>query len=298
MITDRDTLANEQPLAGLTDDWDAAAKYLPIFIDEAQRTLDDILEILLAGEAGNDCGIVGRLFVAAHCLKGSAASIGLHRVAKLAHLTEDLLQGRIDDGRALTPDVSDAILQFADGLRKYIECLKEGHADSFPLDTLAQTLAAVRNRARPRGTDAAADATGSRESLLRPALPEAPMPIPRVLSVATGIAADVHRRIAATVRADQYATTLAGVVVFDPNWPLVGLKARLVYEKLANVGAICCFEPPIEEVENREQINSVCFGIVTEKSAEQVGRLVHSRRRPWRGRRAASHGGRCRRSAA
>jgi hypothetical protein len=46
-----------------------------------------------------------------------------------------------------------------------------------------------------------------------------------------------------------------GEVVFQSRLPLVGLKARLVYEKLANLGDVCYFTPPVEEVDELEGLD-------------------------------------------
>ncbi len=75
---------------------------------------------------------------ATHRLKGSAASLGLSRTAKLAHLAEDLLQDLVESGRAVTPQIADALLAFADGLRKCVESLKQGRSEEDQFDSVAQ----------------------------------------------------------------------------------------------------------------------------------------------------------------
>ena len=74
-----ETIAGDTLLAGLEDDWESASKHLSTFIDEAQQTLDEMIEALLALEAGRGRENVERLLVATHRLKGSAASLGLGR---------------------------------------------------------------------------------------------------------------------------------------------------------------------------------------------------------------------------
>ena len=69
-----ETIAGDSLLAGLEDDWESALKYLSTFIDEAQHTLDEMIEALLALEAGRGGENVERLLAATHRLKGSAAS--------------------------------------------------------------------------------------------------------------------------------------------------------------------------------------------------------------------------------
>lgn len=71
--------------AGIVDESQIPAKYRSIFIDETSESLDTLTETLLALEGGDDGKSVETLLVTAHRIKGSAASIGLNRPAKLAH---------------------------------------------------------------------------------------------------------------------------------------------------------------------------------------------------------------------
>ena len=68
-------------LAGMEDDKDTPAKYLAIFVDEGHMTLDSISATLLSSADDNR---LESLLVCFHRLKGSAASIGLQRIARLA----------------------------------------------------------------------------------------------------------------------------------------------------------------------------------------------------------------------
>ncbi len=86
----------------------------------------------------------------------------------------------------------------------------------------------------------------------------------------SGIAKDLRRRVAAVIAEEEHDHVLVGQVVFEPNLPLVGLKARLVYSKLSNLGNIRYLDPPLADIENRETLDALCFGIVTERPPEAV----------------------------
>ena len=144
-MTKTEAIAGDDLFAGLEDDWESAARYLSIFIDEAQHTLDELIEALLALEAGGGRENIEQLFIAAHRMKGSAASIGLNRVAKLAHLMEDLLQALVDSGCMLTPAITDAMLTCTDGLRQYVDALKAGRPEEDRFDALARQLMAAQD---------------------------------------------------------------------------------------------------------------------------------------------------------
>jgi len=81
--------------ADLSDETESPSKYLSVFIDETEISLDELTEALLAIEKGPSPEAIQTLQITFHRIKGSAASIGLRRPAKLAHLMEDLLQNLI-----------------------------------------------------------------------------------------------------------------------------------------------------------------------------------------------------------
>jgi len=66
----------------------------------------------------------------------------------------------------------------------------------------------------------------------------------------------------------------AGVVRFQPELPLAGLKARLLHEKLNRLGKVCYFRPPVETVEEMKELTGVEFGVVTEQTQETLQRQL------------------------
>ena len=73
-----------------------------------------------------------------------------------------------------------------------------------------------------------------------------------------------------SVVSTDHENTLVGRVTFQPNLALVGLKARLVYEKLTNLGELCYFQPPAEGLDDLESLDSISFGLVTDKPVGEV----------------------------
>ena len=264
-----ETTTGDGLLAGLEDDWESASKHLSTFIDEAQQTLDEMIEALLALEGGGGHGNVERLFAATHRLKGSAASLGLNRTAKLAHLAEDLLQELVDQGRDLTPQAADTLLAFTDALRNCVDSLKQGRPEENQFDGVARDLLVARGTVQGGCRDVA------------PAEhPATTVAAGRRWSEAE-IGEDLRRQVAAEVRENQRDAALIGKVIFEPELPLAGLKARLLYEKLSNLGDVFHFDPPAEDVENRERLDGVVFGVATEKSPQAVKRLLRQTGIQW-----------------
>jgi len=130
------------PFDNLVDEDDIPEKYLSIFIDETETTLDELNENLLALEDGEDSQDLNKLLVTSHRIKGSAASIGLNRAAKLAHLMEDLLQNRLESNGVLSPEEIDAFLGCTDALRQFVGNLREGNAESSYFSQAARKLLA------------------------------------------------------------------------------------------------------------------------------------------------------------
>ncbi len=241
---------------GLEDECEPQSKYLGIFIDETELSLDQLTETLLTMEKENSPKTAETLLVIAHRIKGSAASVGLNRAAKLAHLMEDLLQNLVDTSRSLSPDVTDALLKCSDALRLYVEGLKQGHGESDQFNHLAHELLAAQVSEEP---GPAAEST-------RPDVAADVDNAPVIEGISEAL-----REAVAKFAADR-ETAMVGRVSFEHNLPLVGLKARLVFEKLSNLGDVCCFDPPEEALDDLTDLAAVSFGLTTERSLDDVRR--------------------------
>jgi two-component system chemotaxis sensor kinase CheA len=125
------------PLQAVVDEDEISQKYLSIFIDESEATLDGLTTSLLAMESGASGDDLKGLMGAVHKIKGSAASIGLNRIAKLSHLMEDLLEDLIDSKGSLSAAMTDVLLKCTDALQQHVTDLKQGTARSDPFGQLA-----------------------------------------------------------------------------------------------------------------------------------------------------------------
>ncbi|MFB3813872.1 MAG: Hpt domain-containing protein [Terriglobales bacterium] len=96
------------------------AEILEFFVPEAEEHLQTITECLLALETNPNEEDIHRLFRAMHTVKGSAAQVGLPRIALVAHRAEDLI-GRLRDGE-LKPSAAivDLCLDAVDALKKFL----------------------------------------------------------------------------------------------------------------------------------------------------------------------------------
>ncbi|MFO0897529.1 MAG: Hpt domain-containing protein [Pirellulales bacterium] len=240
------------PLAGVEDEAEVPAKYLAIFIDESEMAIDSVIETLVARE-GSPATTVEHALITVHRIKGSAASIGLNRLARLTHHMEDVLQTLRDSGRPLTDGLTDILLACADAVRQFIGALKTGG---------------------PRSTHSFGSLIGD---LLAATQPPAPQPEsaaapPGVPAAATADGDTLASRWAAALGAD--ASAWLGEVTFRPRLPMVGLKARLAYEKLSQLGEIVGCHPPLEALEQLEELDCLAFALLTDRRAAAIERQL------------------------
>lgn len=265
----------------IADEGEVPAKYLAIFIDETVEALDALTETLLSDEDEGG-GSTETLLITSHRIKGSAASVGLNRPAKLAHLMEDILHELRESRRSLTPGMTDAMLGCTDALRQYVEGLRRGSPPSESFNALAHALLAAKAAADGAETDAAADAHANfgtdavpdTQAAVEAADSRAPSssagcsfhaedgddsPLPRRGPDANAAPLDIVAIAREKAQHDGPATV--GRVAFLPGLPLVGLKARLVYEKLQHLGDVFWCAPPAEQLEELDRLDALAFAV-------------------------------------
>jgi two-component system chemotaxis sensor kinase CheA len=161
------------PLEDVRDEGEIPQKYLSIFIDESEASLDGLTSALLTLENGGNGDDLKCLMGIAHKIKGSAASIGLNRIAKLAHLMEDLLQELAETHGSLSTRVTDVFLKCTDALQRHVAELKQGTPRWDHFGQLARELRAARSEDSVE--DACGRVTYVGEVKFQPSLPAAGM---------------------------------------------------------------------------------------------------------------------------
>jgi chemotaxis protein histidine kinase CheA len=290
------------PLAEIYDDPEVPQGYLPIFVDEARVALDELHDLLLSCEAGGRESISEEMMIVAHRLKGAAAAVGLRRAAKVAHLMEDLLQELTEQGLSPSPECTEILFAAVDGVRTYVEALAKGKNDASLLEAAALKLTtkgecicgnvppitspAPTEEPSPERTatsgqpsegnlqsaiashesSSAAEARGSPESAGQSSPPEEFPPdwypfweeafqhVPRQLFPGQQV--------------------FVGVVLFAEGLQLVGLKARLIIEKLTNLGEILYCYPPVESLEEADALPGLLFTCVSDQHTDVVRRQL------------------------
>src|SRR5512143_184604 len=201
------------------------AKYLALFVSEAGDHLAklgaDLVRLESAARGGGDTqAIVDELFRHAHSVKGMAASMQLEGIAALAHRAEDLVD--VFRRRAASPDARsvDVLLAAVAALTAMVERAARGESPQADAD-LVERLggAATMARSAPQGEGAAPPEPGPR--LPAPGPPAPTSQAPRRIAVAVDVAS---------------ACAVPSV------------RAFLVVNKLARLGAIVGSAPPVQDL--------------------------------------------------
>ena len=110
----------EAAIEELPADDQVPAEILEFFVAEAEEHLQVVTQCLLRLETSPSQEQINRLSRAIHTVKGSAAQVGLHRIAHVAHRVEDLI-GRLRDGE-LQPsaEIIDICLDAVDVLKRFL----------------------------------------------------------------------------------------------------------------------------------------------------------------------------------
>ncbi|QDU75131.1 Chemotaxis protein CheA [Bremerella volcania] len=233
--------------AEVHDEAEIPAKYLAIFLDETELSLDEITDLLLDSDASLLFESVRTLMCTSHRIKGSAASIGLNRPAKLAHMMEDVLQRHRDAEKSLDPFLVDALLGCSDALRAYLKGLRSGETVEVDFAACASELLAVE-----------ADCLSVSDAAEKPRVAEETTSVqPRTLDP------ERLQQLAANHFDDDAARLLVLNVKLASHVPLVGLKAQLLCEKLARQGAVLLTDPERSKLETIGELSGIVIGVVT-----------------------------------
>jgi two-component system chemotaxis sensor kinase CheA len=240
----------------VTDECDIPPKYLSIFIAETEESLDSLADLLFGENAD-----VNAVLVLCHRIKGSAASIGLNRTAKLAHAMEDLLEVLRDAKQNISDDLADTLLSAVDSLRAFVQELQTGVRQGDNFAEIYPKLRAAR----------LAIVTGTNAPAQSPATPTAALPGTTASAAAslTGeqrgseqLTSSERSKIATAAPAGRRA--IAGVVLLETGLPLAELKAQMIFDRLAGLGALFFRSPSEAALDSMPEVTRLVFGIATE----------------------------------
>ena len=118
------------------------AKFLPMFLQEAQEHLADMEENLLALDpAAPDPEALQSIFRAVHSIKGSSTIFGASRLAEVMHRVETILERIRREQVEPTPELVSVLLQACDGVREELRRFRDsGQTDPGALAQVHEQL--------------------------------------------------------------------------------------------------------------------------------------------------------------
>ena len=100
------------------------------FVVEAGENLDAIeVDIVELEQDPTDGGIINNIFRPFHTIKGISGFLGLKKMNKLAHITENLLDGARNNEFVFNQEGIDVVLRSVDILKQLLERINQGLAD-------------------------------------------------------------------------------------------------------------------------------------------------------------------------
>lgn len=125
---------------------DASPEELKIFLEEVEehfQTLEEDL-VRLEKEAEFNEDLMQEIFRASHTLKGSSATIGHHRMAKLTHAMENVLDKLRKKQLSISSNLVDVLFVCLDGLRVLRDEIINDEELELDLESIIQKLSSIK----------------------------------------------------------------------------------------------------------------------------------------------------------
>lgn len=125
---------------------DASPEELKIFLEEVEehfQTLEEDL-VRLEKEAEFNEDLMQEIFRASHTLKGSSATIGHHRMAKLTHAMENVLDKLRKKQLSISSNLVDVLFECLDGLRVLRDEIINDEELELDLESIIQKLSSIK----------------------------------------------------------------------------------------------------------------------------------------------------------
>ncbi|HEV8638708.1 MAG TPA: chemotaxis protein CheA [Chloroflexota bacterium] len=224
----------------MTQRFDATSDELSLFLAETAEQLAEVERCLIRLEEGAEpTELVAELFRNAHSLKGSAAAIGHHRMASLAHALESAMERHRTGGAPVTADHTDAYLAVVDALSRLSEEVASGEESGVDPDRYLQLLASTgQGAAAPPGAHAGAHA------------PE-PSPGP------AGASRSVDGLVELTVS-------------FQPDEPMAAVRAIQLLLRAAEIGSVVASRPSMADLERDRFSGHVALTLRSDLPSEEI----------------------------
>jgi two-component system chemotaxis sensor kinase CheA len=246
------------------------SELLPFYLDETDEHIAALNDALLRLEQdATDAKALAEAFRMFHSIKGASVVMGFEPVNRLTHHLESLFDQFRVKKRMLDRPVLDLTFRCLDELRDYHRELRAEGQGTADLAALVPLVIAALETTPP-------------ETPLQPkARPAAKLQQPELsLPAEQGTAADlpsapqVTEQPAVPEEEFEGPERIGVTVVFEPNLPLVDMKARLVLNRLASRGRILETRPPAEQLDEIESFSEFTVWLTADCDPEELRALA------------------------
>jgi two-component system chemotaxis sensor kinase CheA len=236
-----------------------------MFIEESDENLQNLNEWILELEKNpDDKETINSIFRAAHTLKGMSASMGFNDIAELTHKMEDILDEFRNDKLKVNSEVITVLFKCLDTLEKMVDGVRDGSSEKTDISGITKML-----------DDIAASGNSSNGDEAAATLEEAPLK-EKAPSNSINFELNVYDEdIIKQAKEKNYNVFKAEVNLYN-DCKLKSARAFLVYKNLEESGEIVKSIPSIEDIEQEKFDYSFVFVYVTNKTAEEVKKLIES----------------------
>ncbi len=271
--------------------------YLEAFLEETREHIETLTQSLLeldnAVERGGDIDIaLNSAFRSAHTIKGMAASMGFHRMERICHALEEILDAVREREIDLTTDVTDVLLECSSFIETLIsEIERDGSDESADISSALNELNAIKESLR-KGE---AGGVGEREKVSADASADT------FAGASSGASAGAESAVSdeenvkdESVREreekedkkkdekgeeekGEVEGKIYNITVFlSEDCAYKGVRGYLVLKNLSEIGKIIETNPSIDDIENERFDNSFTVTLSTSLGEHEIRRSVHA----------------------
>jgi two-component system, chemotaxis family, sensor kinase CheA len=243
------------------------AELLPFYLDETDEHIAALNDALLRLEQDSgDAKALQEAFRVFHSIKGASAVMAFMPVNQLTHHLESLFEQLRSKKRSLDRSTLNLTFRCLDELRDYHRDLRTHGQSSVELSQLTAQVIDFLHTTLPANDSSSA--MHSQPTVAQPALVSEPIPeeaaAPRVVHEAPELT---------NLLREPGGITL--VVVFQPDLPLVDMKARLVLNRLSSRAQIIASHPSAEQLAEIDVLTQLTVHLVTESDTGELCSLAN-----------------------
>lgn len=242
---------------------DASPEELKIFLEEVEehfQTLEEDLIRLEKEEEFNE-DLMQEIFRASHTLKGSSATIGHHRMAKLTHGMENVLDKLRKKQISVSSTLVDTLFECLDCLRVLKDEIINDEESDLDLANILEKLASVKEPGVGSGEGAVPQQTAASTS---------------PVAVEAGISIDVgwEDKDAVQKAIDRGLHPYLIQLKFNVEPEMLAVRTFVTVRAFEEIGEVIRSKPTEEEIEHEQVSDTLALLFVTNSEAAAIQKLA------------------------